>query len=188
MPIDTDPPPAPYSRAAGSGSGSRPADALVRWYAVAHEPRALAVAEQAIRAAGFATYVPLVDEMQGRLRRTVPMFPGYLFASWADGTDWGPVARAQGVRCILSMDRQRPTPLRPGIVEALMESAEQRRIVLDPRPFLYRRGVALRVLRGPFLGTTGTCLWGKADRVALLMDLLGGPRQVVVPSADVALA
>lgn len=178
-----------YDPPAGSEIPPRPADAMAqRWYVVAHEPGQLAVAQHAIRAAGFPTYSPMVDERAGKRIVTLPMFPGYVFAAWPDGADWGPIKRQPGVRRVLSLQYPVPTPLPAGFVEALQEAAHERRIVLDPRPMLFAAGVELRVLGGPFLNARGLCIWAKADRVRLLLDVLGGRREVTIDPRHLALA
>jgi transcription antitermination factor NusG len=177
------------SERAGPGDTPRPADAMARrWYALTHEPGELTTAQRSIRAAGFETFSPAVAEPYAKGTRIAACFPGYLFAAWAPGDDWGAIARAQGVGRILAMDRLRPTPIRPGVIEGLIEASEERLIVLDPRPFFYAAGVPLRVLGGPWMGHTGACLWHRRDRVALMLHLFGRPTPAILPAADVARA
>ncbi len=163
----------------------------MRWYVASVDPDAATAIEYAIRALGYETYLPLVEQRHRSGITVQPFFPGYCFVRFdVDRQDWGEIRRrTPGVRLILTMDRVRPSPVRDRVVEALMESADERRVVwTDPRPFLHSVGVPLRVLRGPFLDHVGRCVWSKPDRVALLMDLLGGPREVVVPARDVVRA
>lgn len=174
----------------GSGPAAVPADAVgLRWYAATHEPGQRLLARTSIRAAGFHAYTPMIAECAGPLIRTVPCFPGYILVAWRDGDDWGAICRAKGVGRIIGMDRSRPTPIRTAVVEAIMAASDERnRIDLDPRPFLHAAGVPLRVLAGPFLDASGTCIWAKPDRVGLLLNLLGAPRIVTLPAADVTAA
>lgn len=71
-------------------------------------------------------------------------------------------------------------------IETLIALGYDRPIVEDPRPKLIEAGAVVRVTGGPFADMQGVCVWDDRKRVRLLMDLLGGAREVTLPRRVVA--
>jgi transcription elongation factor/antiterminator RfaH len=155
-----------------------------RWYAVHTLPFAEARAEGQLRNQRFRTFQPkrLKTVRHARKLSTVeaPYFPRYLFIVLDLGRhQWRKVNGTFGVsRLVMRGDQPHPVP--PGVVEALIATADARSILqLDDK---LQIGGPVRLMAGPFaeqlaildhLNDTG--------RVRVLLDILG--RQVAISTA-----
>lgn len=176
---------------------------MPRWYVLETHAKAERWAAQCLGRAEYVTALPLVTERRrDRVIRSmthkvrVPCFPGYLLIQLRIGRDSiHSVQHSEGVRRMFCSSDNQPIPLRPGVVEALMASAE-----LDGRQFADLRHPAggslpaftadtlLRITDGPFTDHEGVCLFSSSDRVRLLMTVMGSPHVVTVPRAAVVQA
>lgn len=175
--------------------GSNPSEcgshAVRSWYCVQAERGRESEVRDRLEAQGFGAFLPLVIEMRGpeRLRRATvaPAFPGYLFVSFDVRADrWRSIVYTRGVRGLFSSAPDRPTPVPRSQVEALLALGYDAPIARDPRPQLIQAGATVRVIDGPFADAEGVCLWDDRRRVRLLMDLMGGAREVTLPRKVVA--
>lgn len=161
------------------------------WYCVQAERGRETEVRDRLEDQGFGAFLPLVIGMRTvrpgmRQAAAVPAFPGYLFAAFDIGADrWRAIVYTRGVKGLFSTAPDRPIAIPRRQIEALLALGYDRPIIEDPRPPLLRAGVRLRVTEGLFADAEGVCLWDDRKRVRLLMDLLGGPREVTVPRAVV---
>jgi transcription antitermination factor NusG len=125
---------------------------------------------------GFRSFLP-------RLRRTVrharklretmnPLFPGYIFIVIdLSKQRWRSINGTFGVASLI-MGAEHPTPVPPGVVEALVASCESRGVVrLDDSLEI---GQKVRILSGPFAETV--CRLADLDdrgRVRVLLEIMG---------------
>ena len=125
---------------------------------------------------GFRSFLP-------RLRRTVrharrsrdtlqPLFPGYIFVIIdVSKQRWRSVNGTFGVASLI-MGAEHPTPVPPGVVEALVVSCESHGVVrLDDGLEI---GQKVRILSGPFAETI--CRLAHLDdrgRVRVLLEIMG---------------
>jgi transcription antitermination factor NusG len=125
---------------------------------------------------GFRSFLP-------RLRRTVrharrlrdtlnPLFPGYIFVIIdVSKQRWRSVNGTFGVASLIT-GADRPTPVPPGVVEALIAASESRGAVrLDDSLEI---GQKVRILSGPFAETI--CRLAHLDdrgRVRVLLEIMG---------------
>lgn len=179
----------------------------VRWYCVCthvnHEYTALSQLDRW----GFILYLPLMLARiellrKGRTRdgtRAGPcevidiVFPGYLFCAFdTRNEDWKTIHSAKGVRYLFGGER--PTPVPPGVVEALIRQGDPRDGVLDPerlRPSAKRPVSGLQpgqrgaITAGPFSGMSGLCTMSDGDRVSLLVDVMRRQVPVMLGTRDV---
>ncbi len=186
-----------------------------RWYLVQTAVRAERRTAQRLGWEGYATTLPLVSEpRRDRVRRRVvhtvrvPAFPGYVFVALdLQREALHPVLHCEGVKRMFTDGAGQPVPIRRGVVERLAAETGEllaRRNPQDLRgPTEERRssrkplggfgelaalaeGSRLRVTAGPFEDHEGICLWSTADRVALLMEVMGGAWEFVVPRSSVS--
>lgn len=77
------------------------------------------------------------------------------------------------------MEGDRPKPVAPGVVESIMELADETGMIcLDPS---VRPGQSVRIVTGAFAGLVGKMLkLDVQDRVKVLLDLLGSKVSVSV--------
>ena len=125
---------------------------------------------------GFRSFVP-------RLRRTIrharrlrdtlkPLFPGYIFIIIdLSKHRWHSVNGTFGVASLI-MGAERPRPVPPGVIEALVASSESCGAVrLDCRLEI---GQKVRVLSGPFAETLGRLAHlDNRGRVRVLLEIMG---------------
>jgi transcription elongation factor/antiterminator RfaH len=158
-----------------------------RWYAVQTRPASERFAEENLRRQGYDTYLPQVRRTvrHARRQRDVlrPLFPRYLFVALdVETAGWRSVRGTFGVRSLV-MEGERPLPVPRGLVERMIavSDADGR---IDLRCEL-APGSPVKFLRGPFANRLGTLAARKdADRVAVLLEILGATREVEVDPAD----
>mgnify|MGYP000160791470 CR=1 FL=1 len=169
---------------------------LLTWHVASTEPGQHDLAGMSLRERGYLTIAPLVRE-ECRLPKgkratiTKPMWPGYLLVGNAVGQDLARAYSARGVGGLLpSMgDPYRAATVRPAVVEWLLthmtkrgvvegRSASNREISVPELMPAIKAGETLRVESGPFVNSEGVCLWSTEERVALLLDVMGGKREV----------
>jgi transcriptional antiterminator RfaH len=164
------------------------------WYAVHTQPMAEQRAAANLRRQGFATYLPLYRRRRSHARRVElverPLFARYLFVQLDLRIDrWRTILGTFGVSGLVRIgDTPLPVPTR--VVEALQrgEAAGDFDESLDSAR-KFKIGAGIRVLSGPFAELVGK-FQGLADaeRVVVLLDLLGREVPVRVPNRAVAAA
>lgn len=163
---------------------------MIRWYAAYTRPQAETRAGRELRQQGFEAFLPLERRLRRHARRTDtvlrPLFPRYLFVALdIERQRWRAV---DGTRGIVHLVRrgELPAPVPVGVVEDLRARADAEGTVPVETLALFAPGQKLQVVAGPFAGHTGRYESLTADqRVVLLLELLGRPVEVVVPSLHV---
>lgn len=168
------------SREVMVSTGSAPATDGQRWYAVALQPHADALARDQLERQGFDVYAPTLVRTVRHARqfrtKEVPLFPGYLFVRLDLGEmRWRSVNGTRGVRRLL-MAGDRPAPVPDRVIAALRgEGAAE----IPP-------GGAIEIVAGPLAGLRGRLeRLDNGARVAVLIELLQGPVAVTLPRESV---
>ncbi|MCS7178308.1 MAG: transcription termination/antitermination protein NusG [Anaerolineae bacterium] len=162
LPPDTDPP-APVGRAGSAGASSDPTAEPTderAWYVIhcysGYENKVKHNLEQRIETMRmqdkiFQVVIPTEEEIEVKdgKRRTVErrVFPGYVLVQMIlDDESWSVVRNTPGVTGFVGMGN-RPTPLRPEEVQAIMKrmEAEAPRVKVT-----YKAGQKVRIIDGPF--------------------------------------
>jgi transcription antitermination factor NusG len=147
-----------------------------RWFVARVLPHQESRAQLNLHRLGFRSFVP-------RLRRTVrharrlrdtlqPLFPGYIFVIIdLSKHRWRSVNGTFGVASLI-MGAEQPTPVPPGVVEALVASCESRGVVrLDDSLEIGQR---VRMVSGPFAETLCRLAHlGDRGRVCVLLEIMG---------------
>lgn len=163
-----------------------------RWYVVQSRPHKELYAATNLQNQNFRTFIPRIGKTVRHSRRTktvlAPLFPRYLFVSLDLTRDrWRAVRSTFGVSCLV-MDGDRPRPAPQGLVEQLIATTSgtggvdfRHRLIL---------GQSVRFLTGPFADRIGRLVnLDDADRVEVLLEILGSDRQVAVsPEALIPVA
>lgn len=175
-------------------SGRQQASPGARWYCVVAQPfRDLLAARtlQRERNIDLAVFLPFYVDRRGKRPVIGNLFPGYLFAAFdVTRTPWGWVQHMEGVRCVYSKDRtvrlvsgggDAPTPVREGVVEALIARARQcGGMIDDDVPATIDAGKLVRISSGPLQGELAlTTRQSAAERLMVLHALLNGARLVI---------
>ena len=164
----------------------------MRWFVVHTRAHAEKQAAAHLRNQGFTTYLPCYRKRRSHARRIetvqAPVFPRYLFIQMDEQTArWRAIRSTLGVVDIVRLG-EHPAPVPDGIVEAIQDRERDGSVCL-PAQDHYRKGEALDISAGTFQGHTGLfeCA-GDAERVVILLELLGRTVRVSVPALDVARA
>jgi transcriptional antiterminator RfaH len=167
---------------------------MLRWYLVHTKPYGEGLAVRNLERQRYLTYLPRVRQSVRRAgrqyERIVPLFPRYLFLQLDEGRQaLGPVASTLGVSCIVRFGSQY-TLVPERVVRDLQARA-------DPETGLHRLncglkpqpGAPVKMVLGPLAGLDGVFeREAGADRVIVLLGLLGHGAPVCVPSASIMLS
>jgi len=173
------------------------------WYVVQVRPRAERAVAAGLHGDGFDVFAPEYLREQIRQRRKervpAPLFPGYIFVRFDidAAATWKPINRMQGVVTVLASVASDPEgdeiPLQ--VPDEFIAELRHRRdsagyldVVDETKPIRYRRGEYLRIVGGTFQGFVGLYLGSDRQRVGVLLEFLGGVREVKVPDEQVVLA
>ena len=157
----------------------------VKWYVVHARPHQERRAEENLRRQGYRVWLPLMERSRRHARRIetvrAPLFPGYLFVALDTGREaWHPINGTFGVRRLLT-DGPRPRALPEGFVAALRDATGADG-VSTPAPGDLKPGDAVTIAAGPFAECAAVVLrLAPADRVEVLLDVLGGRVQARLP-------
>jgi transcriptional antiterminator RfaH len=162
-----------------------------RWYVARSLPHKESSAKQRLITQGFCTFLPMQDQTLRHARKIMtvcrPVFPRYLFVRFDPmTTQWRSINGTIGLERLI-MRGDEPEAVRPGVVESLIASVDDRGR-LQFRQTL-RCGDQVRLLHGPFAEQLGVLeRLGSNERVQVLLSFLGGPVPVQVDRTSVALA
>jgi transcriptional antiterminator RfaH len=157
------------------------------WAAARVQPQRESLALHCLALAGFTTYLPRLRERRvsrgRRIEVSPPLFPGYAFvliklqwhaARWAAGTNG------------LIMDGTRPARIADAVI-AEIQSRERDGLVELPKQPRLRCGDRVRIVAGPFREHLAMFDGMRpGERVAVLLQLLGGQQRAVLPSDAIA--
>ena len=157
------------------------------WFVVHTKPRQEAVAQAQLARQGYPVYVPRLR--LPRLRRSrwsdviEPLFPRYLFVGLEVGEQpLAPIRSTRGVSTVLRFgDRYAEVPM--ALIDALRDRADESGLhVLADRGF--HKGDRLHIIAGPFQGFEAVFESAAgADRVRVLLEVLGAAASVTLPMA-----
>ena len=160
-----------------------------RWYVVRTHSQAEAKALFNLMRQGITAYLPRYIKRRRHARRTdqvpAPLFPRYLFVALdLAASGWRQIRSTIGVADIICNGIQ-PTPVPAGIVESIRAREDAQGWVRLGLPFA--KGAPVRILDGAFADQIGLFdTTEDADRVAVLLDLLGRRVRVLLPEGYVA--
>ena len=155
------------------------------WVAAQLLPHKEALALHCLKLNGYpTTYLPRVRERRVVRRRVVetarPLFPSYCFV--VVESQWHTARWSPGVAS-LCMDGAAPARVPDGVIAELRSREINGLVELPPG---LKVGDRVRVERGPFAGLHGLYAGqAPAERVLILLALLGTARRVALPAADV---
>ncbi len=171
-------------------------DLPAAWYVAHTKPRQERTAAEQLRRQDFEVYLPLFKVFREPGRRLCtsdpapiahePMFPRYLFLRPTRTTQSLSVVRSTVGVSRLVMFGHRPATLADDAVQAIRQAEGLRETagLADIGP--YQPGMAVR-LRDPVLGGVQALVQSvSADRVTLLLEILGRPQTVQVEFGRIA--
>jgi transcriptional antiterminator RfaH len=156
------------------------------WYVARLKPGKADTAMRGLGDQGFAPYYPHMTVTVARAGRVMdrrePVFPSYVFVRCAaEPCLWRAMNGTRGVVRLLGFGQDgEPSPLRNGEVERLMDR-ERRGQLRHPTRRRIRTGDTVEFKNGALAGLSGICQWTKRERVAVLLEILGGVTVVQTP-------
>ncbi|MEM6615076.1 MAG: transcription termination/antitermination NusG family protein [Pseudomonadota bacterium] len=160
-----------------------------RWFVVRSLPHKEIPARDRLDAQDFHTFLPMMDRTIRHARRILnvkrAVFPRYLFVRFNQRTtQWRSINGTIGVERLV-MRNGRPSPVKRGVVETLIESVGDDSTLQFKDPL--KAGDRVRLLYGPFADQLGILQSMRADdRVRVLLSFLGGPIPVEVDRKSLA--
>jgi transcriptional antiterminator RfaH len=158
---------------------------IPRWYVVQTHPHAERNAVAHLERQGFTTYLPRYLKRRRHARRVetvaAPLFPRYVFVLIDLARQpCRPIKSTIGVAQLVCFG-EKPAPVPLGVVEAIKRQEDERGFVRLPTRPRFACGERVRVLEGVFSSSLGLYEgMVDADRVAVLLDLLGRKVRVVM--------
>lgn len=164
------------------------------WYAIFCKPRQDARAALHLANQSYTVFRPLARvrhrTVQGFQYRVESLFPRYLFIRLDDcGQSWAPIRSTRGVAALVHVGGSEPATVPDALIGNLRaRMADTGWIDLQAVQEFHAREPVV-VVDGPFSGYDAIyeCTNG-ADRVVVLLNLLGATRRVIVPRQAVAKA
>ena len=160
------------------------------WYVVHTKPRKEALAEANLQRQDFETYLPWykrVARQRGTWREIVePLFPRYLFLHIDPNQQTvAPIRSTLGVTTLVTFGH-RLAPVSDDIIDAIRQNADARTGQHLAPERQYKKGDTVAITAGPFEGLQGIFETSSgAQRVALLLDILGKSARVVLNRSEV---
>jgi transcriptional antiterminator RfaH len=160
-----------------------------RWYVVRSQPHAERRARQNLERQGYEAWLPLCRRRRRHARRVElvlrPLFPRYLFVAFdLETTPWRPMLSTFGVSGVIQ-GPEGPLPVPEPVIAGLRARADEAGVLaLDPPA--YQPGARVRITSGPLADLEGIFqVRTDAERVAILLRLMGREVRVMVPADDI---
>ena len=161
------------------------------WYVVHTRPRQETRAEEHLQRQGFTCFLPLIKQKRVRRKQRIetiePLFPRYLFLHIDLSRDSvAPVRSTKGAIGLVRFGDRLPAVPEPFMEELLKVADEQSGLIHIPEE-RYKKGDQVLVETGPLAGIIGIFQATRgADRVIILLEMLGNQREVAVPKDAIA--
>jgi transcriptional antiterminator RfaH len=159
----------------------------VYWICARLELRREAVAKHFLELGGYTVYIPYIREHRvrrdRRIERLVPLFPSYGFIWIAEQQGWYRARWSIGVAALI-MGGGCPACVPISILDGIRQREIRGAIELPQRSL--QAGDQVRLLAGPFRGHLAIYAgMSGSERVAVLLQFLGGQQRVTLPRRDV---
>lgn len=158
-----------------------------RWYVVFTKPRLEALAQEHLANQGMEAWYPRARltkrRASGKQEVVESLFPRYIFVQLTQGEHH--FAKIRSTRGCVDLVRfgfeYKPVPV--GFVESLREQCDEEGLVpLESKKLKLEPGAKVMLLDGAMAGLVGELrAYKAADRVIVLMNLMGSVAQVEVP-------
>ena len=167
------------------------------WYVAHTKPRQEAVALDNLQRQGFETYLPMFKVFRkprrgatsahaAELTTSEPMFPRYLFLRPTRATQsLSSVRSTIGVSRLVMFGNQ-PAIIRQALLDQVREAERLRGEADLSRISPYQPGAAVRLQDPAFSGLQALVQSVSADRVTLLLEILGRPQTISVDFTRIA--
>lgn len=168
----------------------------LRWYVAQTSPKLEAFAHSQLINQDFEIFLPLYKKRvfkKSILHSIYPLFSGYLFVRFDKDIDqWRSINGTKGVKKLLGMDSEKPSPINPIFIEEMMQKTDKMGFIdlgeADETICNFRQGDQLKIMGGVFKGHIGTYELNDKKRISILLACIGGKNRVWVDQSNVILA
>jgi len=148
------------------------------WYVAQTKPRQEDIALVNLERQGFLVNVPRIPriKLSPRLPDTEVLFPGYIFFSPHSTTQSiSPVRSTTGVSRVVKFGQEAAT-LSASVLDQILSFIDDRRAApggLAAHVNRLKKGAAVQITQGPFVGLEGLVSFVAKDRVMVLLEIMG---------------
>ena len=151
---------------------------MKRWYVISCKDREEAIDN--LGAQRFEVFMPLLKVRTDRGMKAVSMFGMYIFVQFDIEADrWQKINNTRGVRELLCMDPETPSPVPVGVVEEMIRQEEKNGYVSELEK-VFSVGDRVEITSGAFEGHSGLVTFSSTKRVAILFHLLGAENKLYI--------
>jgi transcriptional antiterminator RfaH len=162
------------------------------WYVCHTKPRQEAVAEAHLVEQGYEVYLPRLAQWAHRRgdwqRSEAVLFPRYCFVRPGHaGQSLAPVRSTPSVSALVRFGGE-PAVLADSQLQAIRALAAQMETAVRQNAAPFATGESVTVIDGPLKGLAGIVSAAAADRVMVLLSLLGREQTVALPARQLVAA
>ncbi len=160
------------------------------WYVVETQPRRESLAKAQLERQNFSVFFPqfLKTRRHARRQDTVltPLFPNYLFVMLSrDLHEWRPINGTYGVKSLVRGASGRPVPMPSTAINGILSRSQNG--IMTKLMSEFTPGDTVKIINGPFADRMAQIeRMDAADRIRVLIDILGGRSSISVPMSDVS--
>lgn len=161
---------------------------MLSWHVALLERHKGVIAGESVAAKGFEVFNPQIKTVQkwsrGRTQTRIRQYiPGYLFVRFdVNVPGWEILNRlpGSGVRSLMYAASEVPARVRDEALIPLMRLCGADGYIQEQEAdqLLYKVGMMVKVIEGPFAGWRGPITWTKNDRLKVLLHLFGRPNEI----------
>jgi transcriptional antiterminator RfaH len=147
------------------------------WFVIQTKPKKQEEAKSYLSMKGLEIFNPLMENFVVRngmiSKEYKPLFPGYMFGKFDLEQDYSLVRWGRGVKKILGLGENFPTPVSEEIVEIIKRRTDSNGIVR--KSYHFEANDRIRIKSGPLKDLLGIFeRWvSESDRVRVLLNLIG---------------
>ena len=162
------------------------------WYLISTKPRMEKQAEENLNRQGYETYLPMVKNSRRRNSRYIKVieafFPRYLFIHLNTQSDnWSPIRSTLGVSRLVQFGGI-PAIAPVNLIESLKANEDELGFQ-DIEKKEMKPGDKVNIINGPFTGYSVIYNKNKsAERVTVLLNIVGKPSELTICEHDLQLA
>ena len=162
------------------------------WYVVMTKPRQEALALQHLANQGYIVWLPMHTGWRRKAGRwevvRSPLFPRYVFVKPGHAEQGiGPVRSTIGITDLVRFGNQ-PATANEALIQGLRDVEDRLANSVNAEVSPFQPGDRVCIVDGPFVGIEGIVSSLADERVAVLLNVLGGNRAVQFSPAELAQA
>ena len=160
-----------------SSNPSNSSNSPLAWFVIQTKPKKEEEARSYLSLKGVEIFNPLMENFlirNGKISKEYkPLFPGYMFGKFDLEQDYSLVRWGRGVKKILGLGRNYPTPVSEEVVEIIKRRTDSYGIVR--KSYHFEANDRIRIKSGPLKDLLGIFeRWvSDSERVRVLLNLIG---------------